>query len=103
MGYFTNKNIANVVENKKITLAHNPNFVTFSTKDNRKVPIKINLTVGSTYAGGEEFPEAATFSIVEKSTGIKHTFRELTSKEISTQIPFCLIPTGLLPLKISVL
>lgn len=81
MGYFTNTRIANVVENKKITLAHNPNFVTFSTKDNRKVPIKINLTVGTTYSGGEEFPEAATFSITEISTGIKHTFRGTNSKE----------------------
>lgn len=81
MGCFTNTRIANVVENKKITLAHNPNFVTFSTKENRKVPIKINLTVGTTYAGGEEFSEAATFSIIEISTGIKHTFRGTNSKE----------------------
>lgn len=80
MGYYTNENIANVTENKRITLANNPNFVTFSNKDDRKTPVKINLTVGTTYSGGEEFPDAASFSIIEVSTGIKHTFKGTNNK-----------------------
>ena len=81
MGYFTNTNIADVVENKKITLAHNPNFVIFKNKNSIKVPVAINLTVVATYAGGDEYPEATEFSIVEVSTGIKHTFRGTNKKE----------------------
>lgn len=81
MGYFTNTNIANVVENKKITLAHNPNFVIFKNKNSTKVPVAISLFVSTTYAGGDEYPEATEFSIVENSTGIKHTFRGTNKKE----------------------
>lgn len=81
MGYFTNTNIADVVENKKITLAHNPNFVIFKNKNSTKVPVAISLFVSTTYAGGDEYPEATEFSIVENSTGIKHTFRGTNKKE----------------------
>lgn len=81
MGYFTNTNIADVVENKKITLAHNPNFVTFKNKNSVKVPVSISLFVIATYAGGEEYPEATEFSIVEVATGIKHTFKGTNNKE----------------------
>lgn len=81
MGFYTNENIADVVENKKITLAHNPNFVIFKNKNSTKVPVAINLTVVATYAGGDEYPEATEFSIIEVSTGIKHTFRGTNKKE----------------------
>lgn len=81
MGFFTNTSIADVVENKKITLAHNPNFVIFKNKNSTKVPVAINLTVDATYAGGDEYPEATEFCIVEVSTGIKHTFRGTNKKE----------------------
>lgn len=81
MGFFTNTSIADVVENKKITLAHNPNFVIFKNKNSTKVPVAINLTVVATYAGGDEYPEATEFSIIEVSTSIKHTFRGTNKKE----------------------
>lgn len=81
MGFYTNENIANVIENKKITLAHNPNFVIFKNKNSTKVPVAISLFVSTTYAGGDEYPEATEFSIVENSTGIKHTFRGTNKKE----------------------
>ena len=42
MGFFTNTSIADVVENKKITLAHNPNFVIFKNKNSTKVPVVEN-------------------------------------------------------------
>lgn len=80
MGFYTDENIANVTENKRITLANNPNFVTFSTKDNRKTPVKINLTVETTYSGGEEFPAATSFAIIEVATGVKHTFKGTNDK-----------------------
>lgn len=81
MGFFTNTSIADVVENKKITLAHNPNFMIFKNKNSIKVPVAINLTVVATYAGGDEYPETTEFSIIEVSTGIKHTFRGTNKKE----------------------
>ncbi len=73
MGYTTN-NIANIEENKLITLSANPNYVRFKTRNNTVVPVNINLTVRTTYAGTGEYPEQTKIEITETKTGIKHIF-----------------------------
>ncbi|NDV83958.1 hypothetical protein [Bacteroides sp. 51] len=74
MGFKT-QDIANVTENKKITLSNNPNFVVFESKSNAYTPVSISLTVRTTYAGSVEYPEQTKIELTETESGIKHIYQ----------------------------
>lgn len=74
MGYQT-QDITNIIENKRITLGGNPNFVTFESKSNNYTPVNISLTVRTTYAGSVEYPTQTLIELTEAESGIKHIYQ----------------------------
>ncbi|PXV69198.1 hypothetical protein CLV62_101467 [Dysgonomonas alginatilytica] len=76
MGYYSNKEIASVVEPDGITLANNPNFVVFSSKGNKDSDRKMRATIQIL----QVYPESVAqnhfkFEIKEKQSGDTHDFK----------------------------
>lgn len=74
MGYIT-QNIANIIENKQITLSNNPNFITFESKSNDYTPVTLSLTVRTTFAGSVEYPSQTLIELTETESGVKHIYQ----------------------------
>ena len=74
MGYIT-QDIANIIENKQITLSNNPNFITFESKSNDYTPVTLSLTVRTTFAGSVEYPSQTLIELTETESGVKHIYQ----------------------------
>lgn len=101
MGYYSNKEIASVVEPDGLTLANNPNFVVFSGKGdtNRNRQMRASIQIKQTYLLAED--EAVVqrnfrFSVKEKLSGIVHNFKGTCDKSKINNTTFFVAVRGTL-------